>query len=330
MSPSYSSTNYYISVYDDFGGRITLTDTGSGIKLYRVLDIQNSDMGIDPSVLLYDWQYTIPPGSTMAFSIQNSGVPGISTTTMSTPVELLSANGLKLTLVSLTEFPESDFSGKGFLLNSKLYVDNWLSVATTEVLIGEEKITISGGGNDSDYGNYITFDDVTLRVTSSTLKCYPHGIGALVARTNYTATYPEALSPIAAHGIIINNQTVDGSITYGQLDTYVTQMLLGTGLYYKISQTWGPIDLCVVPEVTKYLRGNPWTAVTEFGRTRPIRIGDSISFTKFDGDTPEVYEVVSVVTKLDEGRILLELGDFEKNVYTSLEKQTNAINRTLT
>jgi hypothetical protein len=62
---------------------------------------------------------------------------------------------------------------------------------------------------------------------------------------------------------------------------------------------------------------------------RPVAVGDRISITTFSGETPIEYEVVSVTIKHDEGRISLELGDFEKNVFTSLEQKTNGLNRTL-
>jgi hypothetical protein len=66
------------------------------------------------------------------------------------------------------------------------------------------------------------------------------------------------------------------------------------------------------------------------GYFTPPRIGDTVSVTQFDGDTPEDFEVIAVTIKYDEGSISLGLGDYEKNIFTSLRQETNAINRTMT
>jgi hypothetical protein len=100
-------------------------------------------------------------------------------------------------------------------------------------------------------------------------------------------------------------------------------MLLGLGNFYKIAKTWTPIVYGYVNEVGEF-HGSPQTS-----RPRPVVVGDRISITTFDGDTPEEYEVVGVTIKCDEGRILLDLGDFEKNVFTTMMQSTNAVNRPL-
>jgi len=209
------------------------------------------------------------------------------------------------------------------MLNKRLWVQKSSYVGNHEVLIGEEKITIASSGHDTTYGNYIQFASVVNRVTSSTLKAYPHDVGALVARTNYTEASPETTSAIALDGIHIGNFTVDGNVTYGQLDTYVTYLLLGLGNFYRKATCWSPMVYGYVNEVGVF-HGS-----AETSRARPIAVGDRISITTFTGETPIEYEVIEVTINHDEQRILLQLGDYEKNVFTSLEQSTNAVNRTL-
>ena len=319
QSPTYSSATYWINCGTSLGPGV-----GGGLTVYHKSALGGGDAGTIPVAYLYGWQYTIPSGSSMAFCIPNSGVVGIAATTVSTTLENTDSSGVQYTAVYLSAFPAIDFSGRGYLMNSKLWVQTQSNVGTHEVLIGEEKITISAVGNDATYGNYIQFADPTLRVTSATLKCYPHDVGALVARTNYTEASPQSHSSIAVDGIHIGNFTVDGNISYGQLDQYATYQLLGLGTFYRKASTWAPIPYGYVNEVGIY-HGGPQVFVP-----RPIAVGDRISVTRYSADTPIEYEVVQSTVHLDTGQVVLQLGDFEKNPFTSLTQKTNALDRTLT
>ena len=323
-SPTYSSSAYWINCGTGVGPGV-----GTSLAVYHLSALGNSDIGTLPAVWIYGWTYTIPSGSSMAFCIPNSGSAGTAASTIGATTENTDASSVQYTRVPLSAFPTTDFSGKGYLLNKRLYVQKSSYVGNNEVLIGEEKITIDSNGNDTTYGNYIQFASVTTRVTSATLKAYPHDVGALIARTNYTEASPQMLRSLLRirrilHGIHIGNFTVDGNVTYGQLDTYVTYMLLGLGNFYRKATTWSPLVSGYVNEVGVYHGG------AQTSRARPIAVGDRISVTTFSGETPIEYEVVAVTIKHDEGRISLELGDYEKNVFTSLEQKTNALNRTLT
>ena len=325
-APTYSSATYYIRC------GTYVNSAGTDLTIVKKVSVVNSSLGYQPLARLYGWNYTIPSGSSMAFSVPNSGVAGTAATTAGFTLEGTDAAGTQYTDVFLSKFPTSDFSGRGFLLNKRLYVQTADNVADNEVLIGEEKITVDEHGLDTVYGDYIDFSSVINRVTSSILKCYPHDVGALVARTNYTEAAPEEDSAIApidpAHpmqcGIHIGNFTVDGNITYGTLDGYATYMLLGLGYFFKMATTWCPLSYGYVLQVGEF-HGSAQSNIS-----RPIEVGDWISTTEFTGDTPVEYEVVEVTIKPDEGRMLLQLGDYEKNVFTSLQQNTNALNRTLT
>ena len=294
--------------------------TGTSVVVVRSTDLINTELGTTPTVWLYGWGYSIPSGSTMAFSIPGVSATGATTTGATT--EGTDGNGVQYTAVSLTSMPFADFSGKGYLLNKRLYVEDYSVVGNNEVLIGEEKITIASSGNDTTYGNYIQFASVTARVTSPTVKCYPHGIGALVARTNYTETSPESGSPVDQYGLHIDSETVDGNITYGDLEVYATNLIVGFGNFYRKATCWAPLSNLGVKRVAQNTLST--------NRSTPPVLGDTIDIVPFSGDTPIPYEIVMITIKYDEGRISLELGDYEKNVFTSLEQKTNALNRTLT
>ena len=326
-SPSYSSDVYHIYIGSSIGGG---SGTGSGLIIYRPEDVSNSDIGKDPCVWIYGWGYTIPSGSEMAFCIPNSGVAGIPVSSASATSEVVDASGVQFTKVVLSDFAQGDFSGKGFLLNKKLYVDNTdvlmagFMPGYQQALIGEELVTIDSAGLDPVFGRYIVLSSVVDRVTSPTKKAYPHGVGAMAARTDYTVVSPEPGSPIALHGLYIDDQTVDSNITYGELEAYATAILLGKGTFYPKATGWGIVYEMYVKRVGEYYGINEPTIPS------PPRVGDRVTINSFNEGVPAEFEVVSVTINTDEGRVLLELGDFEKNIFTDLHENTSGLNRTLT
>jgi hypothetical protein len=244
-------------------------------------------------------------------------------TAVGTPIEVVDLNGTMCTTVQVDTFGTQDYGGgKGFLLNKRLYVENTDVIGQNYALIGEELVLVSDVGVDPIYGRYINLTTVTNRISGATNKCYPHGLGALVARTNYTIGSPETGSAIALYGINVLDETVDQNITYGDLDAYATMMLLGLGNFWRKGTCWLPMTKAMVNRIAEH----PDT----YSVATPIMIGDRISTTEYEGATPVEWQVVGVETIFDEGRMKLELGDYEKNIFTSLERKTNALNRTMT
>jgi len=194
---------------------------------------------------------------------------------------------------------------------------------TTEVLIGEELFIVSDHGVDATYGNWIELANPATRITSSTNKCYPHGIGAMVGiNTTYKESNPETGSPLKLYGLSSTTTVVDTNSTYGQLDAYAASLLLGFGAFYKKAAGWLILSVTGVKRVGM--------STVQPSLTTPPRVGDTVSIVEYSGATPVDYEIISVTIKYDEGRVFLELGDYEKNVFTSLMQETNAINKTLT
>jgi hypothetical protein len=308
----------------------TIINAGSAVYIINLNDIPVYGAGstsefITLPLYLYGWGYTIPSGTVLTLTLPYSTTYENVTTGGTT--ETVLGNNTKVTLVTITSFPTNDFSNGGHCLSAKIFVNDksLYTSGTVEMLFGEEIIDVTGSGTDTTYGDYFTFT-ATGRIMSATEKHYPHGIGCLVAKTNCTEAAPETGSPIDAYGLYIDSETVDGNITYGDLDAYATALLLGFGAFYKKATCTAPLYRTGVKRVGTILMADG----DLHGYFTPPRIGDTVSVTQFDGDIPEDFEVIAVTIKYDEGSISLGLGDYEKNIFTSLRQETNAINRTMT
>jgi hypothetical protein len=317
------------------------TSAGSNVWVHKTANVINpgytsSLFNTTVYVWLYGWGYVIPANTVMAIVYGSTAISVIATSYGGyAKTEEVSENGVLLTKITMSVgsttsinnmfHGDQNFAGKGFLMSPRLYVDNHARIGGNyEVLIGEEKITITARGNDTTYGNYIDVGTATSRVTSATKKCYPHGVGALVARTNYTEVSPETGSPVALHGLRIGSRTVDSNITYGILDAYATSLLLGLGNFWRKATTWSPLDYAYILQTGQYYKAK------QVSGSSPITIGDNVTITTFAGDTAESYEVVETTIIANEGRMMIVLGDYEKNAFTSLLISTNAINKTIT
>jgi hypothetical protein len=314
-----SATAVFMLKYE--GSVVNFTTAGTDVVCFKPNTIRNPDENGNPCVWLYGWQYAIQDGDFLAISIP--GESSSAMTAVGTPIEVVDLNGTMCTTVQVDTFGTQDYGGgKGFLLNKRLYVENTDVIGQNYALIGEELVLVSDVGVDPIYGRYINLTTVTNRISGATNKCYPHGLGALVARTNYTIGSPETGSAIALYGINVLDETVDQNITYGDLDAYATMMLLGLGNFWRKGTCWLPMTKALVNRIAEH----PDT----YSVATPIMIGDRISTTEYEGATPVEWQVVGVETIFDEGRMKLELGDYEKNIFTSLERKTNALNRTMT
>ena len=300
--------------YDAFGS------TGTTVIINKLPLSGMSELGTSSKIWLYGWDYTIPTGTVLAASIPGKTATAVTTT--GAPVEGIDTNGVKYTEIALTSWLLQDFSGRGFLLSPRLYVDNYSVVGNNEVLIGEEKITITASGKSTTYGNYIDVGTAANRITSATKKCYPHDVGSLVARTTYTEASPEALSVYSDYGCRINTSTVETNTTYGKLDSYATAILLGFGAFYKKATCWMPIYNAAVPRVG--------ILTPNANRTTMPRLGDVVGIIETTGATPVDYQIVGININYDEGKVELQLGDYEKNIFTSLQGKTSGLNQTIT
>ena len=230
------------------------------------------------------------------------------------------------------------FSGRQYV-NSISDIGCWYGptygATTVYTVIGEEVYpAIRHASKSATCGWYIEeFGGSSARGMTTTRKSYPHDVGALVARTivdgvAVNETAPETGSVVADYGLHINTVTVETNTTYGKLDGYATALLLGFGSFYKKATCWMPLQHAKI----KRVGGTPSTYTISPNITTAPRLGDMIGIVESGAATGATtdYQIVATTIKYDEGRIELQLGDYEKNVFTSLQKQTAGLNQTLT
>jgi hypothetical protein len=319
---------------NDYSGVVNFTTAGSDVICFKPNSIHNPDENGNAAIWLYGWNYVITDGSELTLSIP--GGTAIPFTSVGVPIETIDINGVMCTTVHIESWPTIDYGGnRGYLMNQRLYVNKKSDVIAGSDLtlrFGEEPIEIdaSNCGTDPVYGDYLHVMYPLDRITSASKKCYPHGVGCLVMYPDgYDLDNPETDSPVALHGERVSDVTVDNNITYGYLDGYATALLLGSGTLYKKATCFGPITRVYVKRVGEMLRNGDET-IQELSRITPPRVGDNIEIVDSYGATPVVWEVMSVTIKHDQGIVELILGDYEMNPITSMIKQTNGINRTLT
>lgn len=325
-NPGTAASPYFLELFSDSGLTTQVsfgyTNAGSGIVVYLDAKYYNTELGSPPIVWLYGHGFTIPSGSTM--SLMNFSGSYTIVTTAGAASEGTDSNGNAYTAVPISWYPTSDFSGNGFFLAQRIYVGQASVVGANPVIIGEEPVTINAIGTDTTYGDYIDFGLTNLgsRILSTTLKVYPHDVGSLVGKTNYTITNPETGSSLQVYGIYIDTETVDTTTTYGSLDAYATSLLVGYGTFYEKATCDAPLNSLLIKRVAT---SGP---VIPSMCTVPV-LGDTLAVTKFVGGTISYMEVCGVMINYDEGTISLTLGDYEKNLFASIKQKTSALNKTL-
>lgn len=303
---------------------------GAGLYLVRVSDLVNAPTSglILPTIWLNGWNLAIPSGTAM--SLVTTGGSPISITTSGLPVNVTMNDGTQCSQITclgniLTD--ADNFGGKGYCLSPYIFVQSTSAVYTSgsvSLKVGEETLTVTAAGTHATWGPYLTCT-VSIRLPSSTLIAYPHGIGAMVAQTDYTESSPQTDSPIDKYGLLIQTLTAGSTITYGNLDTYATLTLLGKSTFYPKASCWTVFNLGYVPQVGEYYGG-----VQQVSLSMPPRVGDRITIQKNTGDSPVEWQVVAVEWNFDQGQITLTLGDFEKNVFNLLQNETKGFNWTIT
>jgi len=297
---------------------------------------------------VYGWNYALFVGSKISLVPPDGSNSEKFTVTAIT--NLLFDNKTKYTKLivdNAAHYMTYDYSNGGIMYSGRQYVNSisdigcWYgpTYGATSVycLVGEELMLVSHASDSATCGWYIEYlfgeAPATRKPTSALIKAYPHDVGALVARTivdgvAVNETAPETGSVVADYGLHINTVTVETNTTYGKLDGYATALLLGFGSFYKKATCWMPIQYAKIPRVG----GTPSTYTISPIITTAPRLGDMIGIVESGAATGATtdYQIVATTIKYDEGRIELQLGDYEKNVFTSLQKQTAGLNQTLT
>jgi hypothetical protein len=331
----YPGACFAFKVASDFLGTTPVSVTSVGDAVYAY------DPGTTPGfyVWLLGWNYNIPSGTTVSL-ITPYSVSYTTVTTTGAPVEETALDGTQVTKIQITKAAailDKYYGNLGFLLGNRIYVKDhdMCGGATGTVLIGEEPVAYTAKGTSTTYGDYITVVS-SGRIMSNSLKAYPHTIGCLVGQTNYTEAAPQEDSAYAAidpdHplqiGPLIETLTVDNNITYGDLDVYATQKLVGGSYFYRKASGTGPIFHIYYKDVG--LAHNAEVPYKEYDCVRPPREGDRISITDYTGGTTTEYQIVSVDVNIDGGLVSLKLGDYDKNMVLFVNRSTEGLNSTTT
>lgn len=300
------------------------TSTGTGVYIFAARNLINALEGTSGTsqITLYGWDYNIATTDTITLLKENTSVPIV---LLDNGTEIADSSGTHLTRFTFTQPSPplySDFGNRGYLLNSRMWVDDKTpyTSGTVDMMVGEELLPITSSGTTST-GNYFGCNTL-LRIPSDTNKVYPHGVGALINPNTYSEATPEEFSVVADYGLYINTTTVETNTTYGELDAYATQLLLGFGAFYKMATCWMPIQYARIKRAGV-------NAISPNLNTMP-RLGDMIGVVETIGATPVDYQIVAMTVKYDEGRIEFQLGDYEKNIFKSLQNKTSGLNQTLT
>jgi hypothetical protein len=264
------------------------------------------------------------------------------------PIETLSGT------VKVTNFTVHDLghfatyptyeSGTVFLMKAadfgdkycRLYIDSistLVYVDGMDVYIGGETIETIDDVRDPVYGYYLRYlCDGTAKHRDKTL--YSNGAhipGAVVWKESiYDETTPVAGSPVDYHGIILQTYTADQNVSLPILETYATLYLIAYSYYYRKAEFW-----CFVYDFFK----TDVRASTELTCASYLSVGDKISclpkststeIETEDGQLKNIWQVVSYTLDTNTMQVTVQLGDFERNVFTLLADKTAAINQTIT
>jgi hypothetical protein len=301
---------------------------GSGVYIVRsTQDVVNLYNGAG-AVWLYGWNLAIPSGTIL--SLVTTGRSPISVTTTGLPTNVTMNDGTQCSLVPLSATILStlnSFANRGYCLSPYIFVQSTSAVYTSgsvPLKVGEESLTVTAAGTNATWGPYLTCT-VALRLPSTTVIAYPHGIGAMVAMPDYTESSPQTGSPVQKNGLLIQTLTAGSTITYGNLDTYATLTLLGKSTFYPKASCWTVFNQGYVPQVGAYYAG-----VHQVSLSKPPQVGDRIYVQKNTNGPLFEWQVVAVEWNFDQGQIILTLGDFEKNVFNLLQNETQGFNWTIT
>ena len=206
-------------------------------------------------------------------------------------------------------------------------------IAGANIYIGGETIQTTSLTLDSIKGYKVGYlcDGTALHREATNPLTQPHSTGASVYMgTGYSETSPAPGSPVNYHGIILQTYVVDQNITPATLELYASMCLIAYSYYYRKASFWCPIyDFFKIDARGLY----------EVAATTLLGPGDRIAFLPKSTDTindtlygqlRNIWQIVSFTVDATSMLVQVELGDFERNVFTLLADKTAAINQTIT
>lgn len=271
------------------------------------------------TVVLVGRSYAFKSGDVVGYFVYRtaSGLTAGGTFTLNaTPTTQIQPDGTPTTTLSCAAAIDagSAWAKYGVIYGAKTYVkDNSIYTSGAVTLnVGQDAVLFDGSGVDATYGPYLSW--------SSNWVCLPHVPGCLISTQDYSETSPEAGSPVAVHGIVSKNITVDTQITPADLDVAATQALIqGSQYYQKSSMKAGWYQ---------FTRQKVRDGVQLTGPAM-IREGQRISVVPYTGGSAIERQVIEWFLDGNSMIVTVTLGDYVKDVWNILDRNTTATQKAL-
>jgi hypothetical protein len=219
-------------------------------------------------------------------------------------------------------FPNFAIGSYGLCIFVKSYADIGWSISGTHptVRIGDATLlsAVSGPfcGTDAVYGDYI----ILLHLVGATVPI-AHLPGAIVWKaSSYSETSPATDSPVKVHGIINKDIQAAPNTSKADFEVAATNALLQGSQYYQKSTMMVSYYQWTYNRVRE---GNQLTGPAA------IREGSRVSIVPYTGATAVQRQVV--IWEFDGNSMIykLTLGDYQKDVWNVLDKNTAASQKAL-
>ena len=242
--------------------------------------------------------------------------------------------GEQVTYVTITTLP---FAPTIDLTNAlvcieRVYVKNkadvgWISGGPSPTIrIGSEIIYASstGSGTDSLYGDYLAYTVGTgtydsRKVTDNNVNA--HLPGTLVWKSSsYNETSPGAGSAVKDHGIINKDVQAAPNTSKADFEVVASNALIQGSQYYQKSTM-----------VASYYQWTVNRVRDGVQLTKPtmIREGQRVSIIPYTGATAIERQIVIWDFDANSMRVSLQLGDYQKDVFNTIDKNTAASQKAL-
>ena len=225
--------------------------------------------------------------------------------------------------------PNIDLTG-ALVCNQRFYVKNksnvgWISGSSYPTIkIGNEIInTNSSSGTDALYGDYLSYTVSTALYYRSFTdnNVSAHYPGALVWKSSsYNETSPAAGSAVKDHGIINKDVQASPNTSKADFEVLASNTLIQGSQYYQKSTM-----------VASYYQWTVNRVRDGVQLTKPamIREGQKVSIVPYTGATAIDRQIVIWDFDANSMRVSLQLGDYQKDVFNTIDKNTAASQKAL-
>jgi len=201
------------------------------------------------------------------------------------------------------------------------------------VYIGGERIQTVDLSLDPVDGYRVRYymDGTALHREATSSFTAAHSTGSTIWKDSvYSETSPVPGSPVNYHGIILQTYTPDQTVFPEILEMYSSMFLIANSYYNRKASFW-----CMMYDFYKTDSREQYQ-LTSASLLGP---GDRIAFLQKSTDSTtqilygqlrNIWQIVSLTVDANTLQVFVELGDFERNVFTLLADKTAAINATIT